>query len=130
MSFRDALGRHLLAIHEKNLKALAETVAEEGIVLIMSDGRLVQSTSEFLELHRGWFAMKNWNLDVKPVQVWETADLGVAVLRLDYREIRPDRSATRQESLLTLTFQNLGGRWLMVQDQNTPVNTTLKASVA
>jgi uncharacterized protein (TIGR02246 family) len=121
MSFRDALGRHLLAIHEKNLRALADTVAEDGLVLVMSDGRLVQSTEEFLELHRAWFAMRNWNLDVKPVQVWETADLGVAVLRLDYREIKPDRTGTRQESLLTLTFQRRGGRWLMVHDQNTPI---------
>jgi uncharacterized protein (TIGR02246 family) len=121
VSFRDALGRHLLAIHEKNLKALADTVAEEGLVLVMSDGRLVQRTEEFLELHRGWFAMKNWNLDVKPVQVWESADLAVAVLRLDYREIKPDRTGTRQESFLTLTFQNRGGKWVMVHDQNTPI---------
>jgi uncharacterized protein (TIGR02246 family) len=121
VTFRDALGRHLLAIHERNLKALADTVAEDGLVLVMSDGRLVQSTEEFLELHRGWFAMKNWNLDVKPVQVWESADLGVAVLRLDYREIKPDRTGTRQESLLTLTFQKRGDKWVMVQDQNTPV---------
>jgi len=27
----------------------------------------------------------------------------------------------RQESLLTLVFQNRGGRWLMFQDQNTPI---------
>ena len=64
MTFRDALGRHLLAIHERDLKALGDTLAED-LVLIMSDGRLVQGWKEFLELHRGWFAMKNWNLDVK-----------------------------------------------------------------
>jgi uncharacterized protein (TIGR02246 family) len=121
VSFRDTLGRHLLAIHEKNLKALADTVAEDGLVLVMSDGRLVRRTEEFLELHRGWFAMKNWNLDVKPVQVWESADLAVAVLRLDYREIKPDRTGTRQESFLTLTFHNRGGKWVMVHDQNTPI---------
>ncbi len=121
MTFRDALGRHLLAIHEKNLKGLADTVAEDAIVLVMSDGRLVQSSQEFLELHRAWFAMKNWNLDVKPVQVWESAELGVAVLRLDYREIRPDRTGTRQESFTCLTFQKRAGKWVMVQNQNTPI---------
>jgi hypothetical protein len=120
-SFRDALGRHLLAIHEKNLKALADTLADEKLILIMSDGRLVQTTRQFLELHKGWFAMDNWNLDVKPVDVLETADLGVAVLRLDYREAGADRTTTRQESLLTLVFQKRGGKWVMVLDQNTPV---------
>jgi hypothetical protein len=58
---------------------------------------------------------------VKPVDVLETAELGVAVLRLDYREAGADRTTTRQESLLTLVFQKRGGKWVMVLDQNTPV---------
>jgi hypothetical protein len=41
----------------------------------------------------------------------------VAVLELDYRE--PPQ--TRSRSYLTLVFENRAGRWLMVQDQNTPI---------
>ena len=119
MSFRDTLGRHLLAIHERDLKTLGDTLAED-LVLVMSDGKLVQGWKEFLALHRDWFAMKSWNLDVKPVQVWESADLGVAVLKLDYRETRADGSGVMQESYLTLTFQKRNGQWKMVLDQNTP----------
>lgn len=120
-SFRDALGRHLLAIHERSLAALADTIAEDRLVLVMSDGRLVQTRKEFLELHRGWFAMTNWSLDVKPLEVIETPEMGVAVLRLDYRETAPDRTVSRQESLLTLVFERRAGQWVMVLDQNTPV---------
>lgn len=120
-AFREALGRHLLAIEEKDLDALAETVAPDGVLLIMSDGRLVRTTEEFLDAHRGWFAMKHWRLEVKPVQIYETPHLGVAVLHLDYREMSPGQPATRQASMLTLVFQNRGGKWLMVQDQNTPI---------
>ncbi|MBV8030944.1 MAG: SgcJ/EcaC family oxidoreductase [Betaproteobacteria bacterium] len=120
-AFREALGRHLLAIEERDLDALAATVAPDGVLLVMADGRLVRSTEEFLRTHREWFAMKNWRLEVKPVHVYESAALGVALLHLEYREHPPDRPPTRQLSLLTLVFQNRNGKWLMFQDQNTPI---------
>ena len=44
------------------------------------------------------------------------ASLGVAVLHLDYRE-----DGKQSLSYLTLVFENRGGGWLMVQDQNTPI---------
>jgi uncharacterized protein (TIGR02246 family) len=120
-SFREALGRHLLAIEERDLDALADTVADEEILLVMSDGRLARSKKEFLEAHRGWFAMKNWRLEVKPVQIIDTPALGVALFQLEYRETPPGKPPTRQESMLTLVFQQRNGKWAMVLDQNTPV---------
>jgi len=117
MTFRETLRRHLQAIQERDLEALADTVAEEGLVLIMADGRLVRSRAEFLEAHRGWFAMQGWTLQASEVEVFEGADLGVALLRLDYRE----PPATHSRSYLTLVFRRQDGRWVMVQDQNTPI---------
>ena len=121
MSFRDTLDRHLQAIQEKDLQGLADTLAPDELVLITSDGRLARSTKEFLELHRGWFAMAHWKLAVTPAKIYEGADMGVAVLHLDYRETPPGRPPVHQESYLTLVFQRRGERWLMVQDQNTPI---------
>ena len=117
MNFRATLARHLQAIRTRNLEELAATVAQEGLVLIMADGKLVRSTQEFLEAHRAWFASGDWTLGAEEVEVFESRDLAVAVLRLDYRE----PPAVRSESLLTLVFQRRGGNWLMVQDQNTPI---------
>jgi uncharacterized protein (TIGR02246 family) len=120
-AFREALGRHLLAIEDRDLETLADTVSPDGVLLVMSDGKLVRSTEEFIEAHRGWFAMKHWRLEVKPVHLYETPQLGVAVLHLEYRESPPGQPPTRQESILSLIFENRGGKWLMVQDQNTPI---------
>jgi uncharacterized protein (TIGR02246 family) len=117
MNFRDTLAKHLEAIQDRNLQALAETVAPERLVLIMADGKLVRSTAQFLEAHRGWFAMPNWTLGTEEVEIFEGGELAVAVLRLDYRE-PPE---VRSESYLTLVFQRREGKWLMVQDQNTPI---------
>jgi uncharacterized protein (TIGR02246 family) len=117
MTFRDTLGRHLRAIQDRDLQALADTVAPERLVLITADGKLARSTREFLEAHRGWFATAGWTLDAKELEVLETPELAVALLELDYRE----PPSTRSRSYLTLVFRNHDGRWLMVQDQNTPI---------
>lgn len=115
--FREALGRHLLAIENRDLRALAETVAPGEIVLVTAEGKLVERSDEFLKMHRDWFATDGWTLEAKPVQLFENDSLGVAVLHLDYRE----PPATRSESYLTLVFERRDGKWLMVQDQNTPI---------
>ena len=117
MTFRETLERHLRAIQKRDLAELADTVAADGLVLVMPDGKLALETQAFLEAHRGWFAMQNWTLDTAPVRTFESADLAVAVLRLDYRE----PPSVRSESYLTLVFERRDGKWLMVLDQNTPI---------
>jgi hypothetical protein len=61
--------------------------------------------------------MDNWSLGTEEVAIFESAELAVAVLRLDYRE----PPSVRSESYLTLVFERRDGQWLMVQDQNTPI---------
>ena len=50
------------------------------------------------------------------MEIYEGGSLGVAVLHLDYRE-----SGKSSQSFLTLVFERQGDAWLMVQDQNTPI---------
>ena len=115
MNFRETLGRHLLAIEKRDLAGLADTVADP-LILIMGDGQLKRSKTDFVEAHRGWFAMPDWTLRAKPVEIYEGPSIGVAVLHLDYRE-----DQKQSLSYLTLVFEKRGDAWLMVQDQNTPI---------
>ena len=116
LSFRETLARHLRAIQERDLEALADTVADGALILISAEGKLARSSREFLDAHRAWFAMSGWQLFVTPVEITEGADLGVAVLHLLYCE-----NEIRQQSHLTLVFARRGRKWLMVLDQNTPL---------
>ncbi len=120
MTFRETLDKHLKAIQDRDLTALAETLPADDLTLITSDGRLVRSVAEFLDMHRGWFAMTNWTLGWTVARTEETAEMGFAVLELDYREAPPDRPPLRQRSCLTLVFRRQAGGWVMVLDQNTP----------
>ena len=121
MTFQQTLDKHLRAIQERNLDSLAETLPDDELVLIMSDGRLVRKTAEFLELHRGWFESTSWSLESELVSRLETSDLAVAVLRLGYRDTPSGGEPIRQDSLLTLVFQRRPQGWVMVHDQNTPI---------
>jgi ketosteroid isomerase-like protein len=121
MTFRETLDKHLRAIQQHDLQALRETLPAEELVLIMSNGRLVRSVTEFLDLHRGWFQQTTWTLDAEPVSVREGPELAVAVLRLDYRDQTPDGRRVHETSYLTLVFALENGKWVMVQDQNTPI---------
>ncbi|QDV36273.1 YybH family protein [Tautonia plasticadhaerens] len=123
MTFRETLDAHLNAIRRRDAEALMATLPAPGasIVLITAEGSLVRSVEEFEGMHRGWFSSTTWTLGAEPVELFESADLGVAVLRLDYRDEPPEGPLVRQSSYLTLVFARRDGRWAMVQDQNTPI---------
>lgn len=122
MTFREGLDRHLDAIRRRDLDALAATLPDDDrILLVTADGTLVRSADQFLGMHRDWFASPTWTLDAEPVTTFESADLGVAVLKLDYRDSEPPGAPLHQQSYLTLVFRRDGDAWAMVQDQNTPI---------
>lgn len=121
MSFHETLAKHLQAIQGRDLQALADTLPADELMLITSDGRLVRGVREFLEMHRGWFAGKTWTLGAEVVHTRATPDMGLAVVRLDYRDTPEGRPPIREASYLTLGFERRDGKWVMVHDQNTPV---------
>jgi ketosteroid isomerase-like protein len=124
MTFRATLDKHVHAIQERNLPALIDTLPQDELVLIRADGRLVRSVQEFIELHRSWFESKTWTLGARLESVYETPEMAVAVLHLDYRDAPADGAPLHEWSYLTLVFRRLpDGRWVMVQDQNTLIKT-------
>lgn len=121
MDFRETLEKHLRAIRTRDLPALVETLPAGPLTLIMADGRLVESADEFVALHRDWFRSDTWSLAAEVVSVIEGHDLGLAVVHLDYRDRPADGEPVHQASYLTLAFQKQADRWVMVHDQNTPI---------
>ena len=120
MTFQNTLDLHLRSIRERDLAGLESTVAREGIVVITSDGRLVSSTREFLQMHRDWFGSKTWSLDMEQVSLLESPELAIAVLKLRYTDRPAGRPPIDEQSYLTLVFAQKNGSWEMILDQNTP----------
>ena len=123
MTFREALDKHLRAIRERDLRSLVETLPDETLTLIMSDGRLVRTVREFVDMHRDWFGQATWSLETNVVALGETEEMGYATIHLIYRDEPPGGGRTQQTSHLTLIFALREGKWAMVLDQNTPIKS-------
>jgi hypothetical protein len=121
MTFRETLQRHVRATCTRDLAEVIETIPADALDLITADGRLVRSAAEFVQMHAAWFAQSTWSLDATVVSVIESPQMGVALLRLDYRDDPPNQPPVRQASYLSLVFALREGKWVMLQDQNTPI---------
>lgn len=121
MTFQETLDKHLRAIRSRDLRSLIETLPEETLTLITSDGRLVRSVREFVDMHRDWFEQTTWSLETAVVASVETGQMGYATIHLDYHDDAPGGGRTHQTSYLTLILAVQHGKWAMILDQNTPI---------
>lgn len=121
MTLDESLQRHLRAIAARDLDGLAATIAADDVVLVTADGEVCEGRDAFLERHRGWFASPTWLLETRTLHVRAAGDLATVLLALRYRDRPPDGAPVDERSVLSLVFRRDGDRWLMVQDQNTPV---------
>jgi hypothetical protein len=73
-------------------------------------------------LHRQVQALTRSNLYARlfatPLEIHESSDVALAVLHLLYCEDAPGRPPLRSQSHLTLAYQLLGGRWVMVGERS------------
>ena len=76
-------------------------------------------------LHRHLAALERSDVHARlfatPLEIHEASDAAVAVLHLLYCEDEPGRRPLRSQSHLTLVYQLLGGKWVVVQDQHKPI---------
>jgi ketosteroid isomerase-like protein len=121
MTFRETLDRHLAAIRARDLSGLIDTLPQDELTLVTSQGELVRDVGEFIAMHRGWFAATTWTLDAEIVSLLESPEIGTALLLLDYRDEPAGQAPVREKSYLSLIFARRDGRWVMIHDQNTPI---------
>lgn len=121
MGLDEDLARHLDAIRRRDLEALADTIDPDEVVLIAADGEVAFGRDEFLRRHAAWFACETWSLEARPVHCFEGGELAICLLELRYRDRPANVPPIDETSMLSLVFRRRGDRWLMVQDQNTPV---------
>ena len=76
-------------------------------------------------LHRQLQALQRSDLYARlfatPLEIHESSDVALAVLHLLYCEDAPGKPPLRSQSQLTLAYRLLGGEWVMVADQSSPI---------
>lgn len=121
MTFRATLEEHLRAIKQRDLPALIATLPEGELTLIRSDGRLVRSVGEFIDLHREWFSSMTWSIETRLEELTECAALGLAVVHQIYRDEPPEGDRLVERCFRTLAFARQGSRWVLIHNQGTPI---------
>ena len=116
-SFRETLDRHLAAVAGRDEETFAETVDPDEVLVVTAEGEVITDPDLFVKRHRDWFDDPAWRLETDVIWVREGDDLATAVIRLAYR----DGDGAMHPSVLGLVFRRDGERWLMIEDQNTPV---------
>lgn len=123
-TFDKALAVHLNAIGKANLEKLEPTVAD-SVWLISPTGQLTRSKKSYMELHRTWFANKNWEWRPFIERTEVTDSLGYALVRYLYAE--KDSLGTMpspDSNYLVLIFRNTPAGWQLIHDQNTAIGST------
>lgn len=123
MDFNETLEQHLDAIQQRNLGALMETLPENGdLILIMPNGRMMRTVTEYINFHKEWFDDQDWSVSTELVAKNQVDDMGYATLNLEYKDVDPDGNPIMMLLILNLIFEKRDDQWVLVHDQNTPIN--------
>lgn len=119
MTFKETLAAHIAAVENRDLEALIATLPEEGgeTVLIMPHGAMDSSRDSFVEGHREWFKDNSWTWKCEVLKTIETSEMAMALTKYVYTGEDNVSSTT----LLSLVFQKIKDRWVLVHDQNTVI---------
>jgi len=120
-SFDNTLAVHLDAIKNRDLAALAPTVAD-SVILITPDGGRLNSKKSFMKLHEDWFSQTNWQWEETFLRTESTDSLGYALIQYTYtQKDSVDNIEFQNKNYLVLIFRNSRNGWQLVHDQNTVI---------
>lgn len=119
MTFKETFNLHLESLKNRDLETLISTLPKEGeeTILILPDGNLNRSRDSFVEGHKEWFKDDTWRQDFEIINIIESSEMGLALVKYDYL-VNNKRLST---NFLSLVFKNIDGRWVLVHDQNTTI---------
>lgn len=120
-SFLTTLDVHLKAIKEGDIEKLEPTVAE-NVSMIGPDGKKFDSKKVFMDFHKNWFALSNWEWNGNTLRTETSDSLGYALIQ--YQFIQKDTLGGilfQDHEYLILIFKNSVDGWRLVHDQNTGI---------
>jgi uncharacterized protein (TIGR02246 family) len=118
VEFAEAVQHHLAAVTERDLDGYLATVHPDAS-LIMPNGRLIEDRDAVATFHRDWFDDPDWSWMLSPVRTTTAGDTGVALVAVEYHDVDGSGHPYVLTYLLSLTFAQADGGWLLLHDQNT-----------
>ncbi|MCL2235099.1 MAG: nuclear transport factor 2 family protein [Defluviitaleaceae bacterium] len=118
--FKDALDAHLKTIKERDLAGFSEFLhPDHPCIIILPNGSMISGNGDIVDFHRDWFADADWRMDVSVVDIFADDAMGYALLDVVYHDLDEGGEPYQMNYFLSLLFKNVGGKWVLVRDQNT-----------
>jgi uncharacterized protein (TIGR02246 family) len=118
-TFLRTLDRHLKAVADRDLEALAPTI-DRSMTLILPDGVVLRGKDAFLDFHREWFADPHWQQKATVTDVNLQRATAWVLVDYQYETLAPDGGVVAtSHAVFALTWTYKHGRWVAVADQNT-----------
>jgi ketosteroid isomerase-like protein len=122
--FDATLDAHLQAIRDRDLPALLDTVSDRAdFSVIFPDGARLVGKQAYESMHREWFADPDWRMSFHEVSRWQRENMAGVLLRYEYQDTPEPGTGNPRQRYLFLLFERIEDRWLLVHDQNTPIET-------
>jgi ketosteroid isomerase-like protein len=122
---RAGVETHLAAVAARDMNALLPTLTSGSeLTMIAPNGHKLDTRQQYVDFHRQWFAAKDGGrLETEIVRLVESPSLGHALIRSRYRFTGQGGRTQTSATWLALTFALEEGKWRLVFDQNTMIDT-------
>lgn len=120
VSFLEILHAQLSAIQNRDLDGYIKTISQNSdITMIFNDGSMLNNRDSIIAMHKNWFASKAWVFNYTIEETIVKENFGIALLAINYHDVDKQGKPVEVNFLLSLTFENQGGTWRLIYDQNT-----------
>ncbi len=120
MNFIETLQAHLYAIQSRDFELYVSTLSEqEELTLLTLSGQMTLWRVDFVETMKGWLADPDWKIKFEVIRAYETAEMGFALLYVNYDDVDGEGTPYHLDYFLNLIFAQENGSWRLVHDQNT-----------
>ncbi|WP_433290594.1 YybH family protein [Actinoplanes sp. CA-030573] len=121
MEFAEAVEAHLAAVSARDLDGYLKSVHDD-VSLVLPNGRLIEGREAISEFHREWFGDPDWSWELSRLRTATVGETGMALCQVAYHDLDAEGRPYTMRYLLSLTFAQVGGDWLLLHDQNTPTS--------
>ena len=111
--------KHFRAIQNRDLIKLIETVDKEKVTLILPNGKLSKSFSDYENVNYNWFLDNDWTIEYEIIDKNVTKEMGIILTKITYFDKDENGKDYSFQYFLSLTFKLDQGEWKLVFDQNT-----------
>lgn len=116
-NFLSTMEKHLNAVSNKDLVALAETMSPEGkMQLILPSSEIMDGVDTFMNYHKEWFSMEGWTFETKILNTEIGSQIGMAITEIVYREADRNGQPYFNRMIVSYVLERTNGQWYIIKD--------------